>query len=442
VSQGGARLLDIGVMTAPSQVRAPTVVQKLGFGFEPERFLAGAWRRHGDVFTIRVLGDRWTVLADPGAVRELFAHGPEEVDSGAANMVLRPLIGTRSVLLTDGEEHLRRRKLVLPPFHGERMRAYEETMRAMAREQIAAWPLGEPVPALPRANALTFAVILRTVFGVRDEEQVGPLGAALRETLEWIMDMRRVLMIGFLGAERLLAGRALRTRVGAVDREVAAMIAARRGAPDLEEREDILSLLLQARDESGQGLSDGDLRDELVTLLVGGHETTAALIAWALHDLARDPSAQERLASGEEGFADAVVTETLRLHPPAPVALRRLRVPLTIAGRHLPTGATVAPCTLLVHRHPDLYPDPWAFRPDRFLDRRPVAGEWFPFGGSVRRCIGAAFAQFEARIVLEELTSTLRFSPATRRPERMGRRGPVLVPGKGALLVASPATRG
>jgi cytochrome P450 len=420
----------------PNPLREPAVVQKLRFGFDVDRFFGDGRRHHGDVFTVRVLDDPWTVLADPGAVREVFAHGPDELNSGEANMVLRPLVGTRSVLMSDGEEHLRRRKLVLPPFHGERMRAYEATIRAMSAVEIARWPLGEPAPALPRAQALTFAVILRTVFGVRDEEELGALGRVLRETLDWVVDMRRVLLIGFLGAERLLNMRSFQARVEVVDREIEKLIAARRAAPDLAEREDILSLLLQARDESGQGLSDGELRDELVTHLVGGHETTAALIAWALHDLARDAAAQERLATGPDEYADAVVTEALRLHPPAALALRRLRVPLTIAGRRLPAGTTVAPCSLLVHRRADLYPDPWAFRPERFLDRRPIPSEWFPFGGAVRRCIGAAFAQFEARIALEELTHALRFTPARARPERIGRRGPVLVPGRGALLVA------
>jgi cytochrome P450 len=414
------------------------VVQKLRFGFDPEGFFAGGRRQRGDVFTARVLDDgAWIVLGDPGAVKEVFAHGPDELDSGVANLILRPLVGTRSVLLADGEEHLRRRKLVLPPFHGERMRAYEDVMRAMAAEQIADWPLDEPAAALPRAQALTFAVILRTVFGVRNDEGLETLATALRQTLEWIMDMRRVLVIGFLGPERVLSMRSFQTQVEVVDREIGRLIEGRRREDDLDRREDILSLLLQARDESGNGLTDGELRDELVTLLVGGHETTAALIAWALHDLARDPRGQERLASGAEGFAEAVVTEVLRLHPPVPMAVRRLREPLTIAGHELPAGATVAPCTLLVHRRADIYPDPWTFRPDRFLDRRPVPSEWFPFGGSVRRCIGAAFAQFEARIVLEELTRALRFSPAGRHPERVGRRGPVLVPGKGARLVAS-----
>jgi cytochrome P450 family 135 len=424
-------------IATPNEIREPVVLQKLRFGFDVDRFFNGARRRYGDVFTVRFLDDPWTVLADPGAVKEVFAHGPDELDSGVANLILRPLIGTRSVLLADGEEHLRRRKLVLPPFHGERLRAYEGTIRALAEAEIARWPLDRPAAALPRAQALTFAVILRTVFGVREEDQLGTLGNVLRKTLDWVVADRHLLMIGFLGPERLLAMRSFQTRVEAVDREIAKLIAARRAAPDLAEREDILSLLLGARDEAGNGLSDGELRDELVTLLVGGHETTAALIAWALHDLARDPATQDRLATGPAEFADAVVTETLRLHPPAPVALRRLRVPLTIAGRRLPAGATVAPCSLLVHRRADLYPDPWTFRPERFLDRRPVPSEWFPFGGAVRRCIGAAFAQFEARIVLEELTRALRFTPAASRPERIGRRGPVLVPGKGARLIAA-----
>jgi cytochrome P450 family 135 len=424
----------MAVLAEPSY---PALVQKLLFGFDPERFYVGTWRRRGDVFTVRVVDEPWTVLGDPGAVREVFAHGTDEVDAGVANRILRPLIGTRSVLLSDGAEHLRRRKLVLPPFHGERMRAYEATMRAMAAEQIAAWPLGEPAAVLPRAQALTFAVILRTVFGLGEAEELGTLGTTLRATLDWIVDMRRVLMIGFLGPERVMGMRYLRAQVEIVDREVARLIAARRAAPDLERREDILSLLLQARDEDGEGFSDAELRDELVTLLVGGHETTAALIAWALHDLARDPGSQERVAAGADGFAEAAVTEALRLHPPAPIVLRKLREPLTIAGHRLPAGATVAPSTLIVHRRLDLYPDPWRFRPERFLDRRPVPSEWFPFGGAVRRCIGAAFAQFEARVVLDELTRALRFSPALRRPERIGRRGPVLVPAKGALLVAN-----
>lgn len=374
-------------------------------------------------------------MADPGAVKEVFAQGPEEVNSGEANLALRPLIGTRNVLMLDGTEHLRRRKLVLPPFHGERMRAYESTIRTMAAAEIERWPLGEPAPALPRMQRLTFEVILRCVFGVKEE--ASGLATSMRRTLNWVTDMRRVLIIGFLGPERVLGMRRFRDQVEEVDRELEALIDRRRAAEDLAERADILSMLLLARDESGQALSAGELRDELVTLMVAGHETTAALIAWALHELARAPAAQDRLATDPDEYREAVVTETLRLRPPVSILLRKLREPLTIAGRRLPAGATVAPSTLLVHRRADLYPEPHAFRPERFLDRRPAASEWFPFGGSVRRCVGAAFARFEAQIVLEELTRALRFTPAGGRPERTGRRGPILVPGRGARLIAA-----
>jgi cytochrome P450 family 135 len=208
-----------------------------------------------------------------------------------------------------------------------------------------------------------------------------------------------------------------------------AEIARRRQAPDLADRQDILSLLLRARHEDGGALSDRELRDELMTLLVAGHETTAALLSWALTEVARDPQAQARLASGEQGLAEAAITETLRLHPPVPLgSLRRLRHPMTIAGWQLPAGATVASCSLLIHRRPDLYEQPTTWRADRFLSTRPPAGAWIPFGGDVRRCVGAAFAQFEARTILDEVTRTLELRPAGRPSRRVGRRGIVLVP--------------
>jgi cytochrome P450 len=416
-------------------------LQTLRYGFDPEGFFAAGRRRYGDVFTARVLAETWVVLSDPGAVQEVFAQGPEQVNSGEANFALRPLIGTRNVLLLDGPEHLARRKLVLPPFHGDRMRAYESTIRAAIAAEIAAWPLDEPAAVLPRMQALTFSVIMSSVFGLGEGERLQVLGTALRQMLAWVTDMRRALFFATFGPERLMRLPGFRRQVEVVEREIEAEIAQRRSATDLGAREDILSLLLQARDEEGRGLTDAELRDELVTLLVAGHETTATLIAWAAHELAREPDSQQRLAAeaaaGESAFADAALSETLRLRPPIPVVLRRLREPLRIAGHELPAGTTVAPCTLLVHRRPDLYPDPWRFRPERFLDHRPSAGEWFPFGGAVRRCVGAAFARFEARIVLGELFGALRFEPDRRRPEPVGRRGPVLVPARGACVLAT-----
>jgi len=412
------------------------LLDTLRFTLDPEGYFATAHRRYGDVFTLRLLGQEWVGIAHQDAVREVFSHGPEQVDSGAANQALSPALGTRNLLLLDGEEHLHRRRIVLPPFHGERMRAYEQTIRAAAAEQIAGWPLGEPVAALPRMQALTFAVIVRCVFGVQEDERVSQLGGALQDMLSWLTDMRRVLFFFLIGPQRLDRVPAFRRQLQRVDREILAEIARRRAQDDLGEREDILSLLIQATDEHGERLSDAELRDELMTLLTAGHETTATLLSWAIHDLARDPVSQDRLAAEGGAFTDAVVTETLRLHPPTGGVVRRLREPLTIAGYELPRGVDVLPITLLVHRRADLYPRPWRFDPTRFLETRPPAGGWFPFGGSVRRCIGASFAQFEAKIVLEELIGALRLRPVERRPERTSRRAIVLVPSKGARVLA------
>jgi cytochrome P450 len=417
-------------------IQVPVLLQTLRFTLDPEGYFAAAHRRYGDVFTMRVLGQRWVVVAHPDAVKEVLALGPEQVNSGESNQTLAPVIGRRNVLLLDGEEHLHRRRIVLPAFHGERMRAYEEVIREAVRHDIAGWPLGEPVAALPRMQALTFTVIMRCVFGVDGGERMGPLGNALRDMIAWVTDMRRVLFFFLVGSERLNSLRSFRRQLARVDREILAEISRRRAMGDLREREDILSLLIQATDEDGEQLSDGELRDELMTLLIAGHETTATLLSWAIHDLARDPAGQDRLSEEGGAFCDAVINETLRLHPPTGAVVRSLREPLTIAGYDLPAGTSVLPATLLVHRRADLYPEPWAFRPTRFLDTRPPAGGWFPFGGSVRRCIGASFAQFEAKIVLEELTGVLRLRPVEQRPERTGRRAVVLIPANGARVIA------
>jgi cytochrome P450 len=422
----------------PPGPRAPRAWQTIRYGLDPDGFFASARQAFGDVFTVRVMGETWVVLAHPDAVREVFAHGPEDVDSGVANRSLRPVLGTRNLLLLDGDEHLRRRRIVLPPFHGERMRAYEGLIRAATRREVAAWPLGDAAPTLPRMQAITFGVVLRAVFGVQEGPRLERMARVLRRFVAWTTDPRRGLVFAFLGPDRLMRLPAYRRQHEELDRELLGEIATRRRAPDLAEREDILSLLVQARDEDGAPLSDRELRDELVTLLVAGHETTAAALSWALAELARDARAQARVAAGEPGLAEAVVAETLRLHPPVPLGgVRRLRRPLTIAGRDLPAGATVTPCALLVHRRADVYPAPDAWRADRFLGTRPPAGAWIPFGGGVRRCVGAAFAQFEARIVLDELVGALELRPAGPQPRRTGRRGIVLVPRRGGPVVAT-----
>jgi cytochrome P450 len=424
-------------MALPPGPRSPVAVQTLHYGLAPYAYFEAAHRAYGDVFTVRPMGETWVILAHPEGVKELYTHGPDELDSGVANMALRPLLGTRNVLLLDGPEHLRRRKLVLPPLHGERMREYEDVIRDATRRELATWPLGRPEPTLARMHAITLRVVLRAVFGVEEGPGLERLGTLLRRLTSWTTDMRRALVFGFLGPDRLMGLEGFRRQAAAVDTELYAEIARRREAADLGERADILSLLLQARDEDGEGLSDGELRDELMTLLVAGHETTAAALSWALGELARQPAAQARVAAGEPGLADAAVTETLRLHPPVPLgSLRRLRRPLSIAGWDLPAGATVASCSLLVHRRPDVYERPTEWRVDRFLGTRPPAGAWLPFGGGVRRCVGAAFAQFEARTVLDELLRARDLRPASAPSRGTARRGIVIVPRRGGPVVA------
>jgi cytochrome P450 family 135 len=422
----------------PAGPRRPAALQSAEYGLDPFGFFGRAWRRFGDTYTVRVVGEEWVVLCHPDAVREVYGHGPDDLDSGAANLPLRPILGTRNVLLLDGSEHLRRRKLVLPPFHGERMKAYAGIVEEAADRELRGLPGGEPLAALPHMQAITFEVILRAVFGVDDAERLGRLPAALRRLLSWTTNWRRVFVFTFLGPERVMALPGFRRQLAEVDALVMAEIARRREAEDLAEREDVLSLLLGARDEDGEPLDDEELRDELVTLLVAGHETTAALLAWALEELARQPAVQDRLAA-EDGFADAVVAETLRLRPPVPLgSLRRLRRPLRLAGRDLPAGATVASCAVVIHRRPDLYERPESFVPERFLETKPAAGAFLPFGGGVRRCVGAAFAQFEARLVLEAVARRFVLRPAGRPPRGVGRRGIVLVPRRGGRVVVTP----
>jgi cytochrome P450 len=421
----------------PPGPRWPRPAQTLRFGLDPYGLFESAHRAFGDVFTLRAMAETWVILAHPDAVRELYRHGPDELDSGVANMSLRPLLGTQNVLLLDGEEHLRRRKLVLPPFHGERMLAYEDLIREATRRELADWTLGVPMPTLPRMHAITLRVVLRAVLGLQEGERLDRLASSLRRLMTWTTDPRRALVFGFLGPDRLVRLAGFRRQLAEVDGQLLTEIASRREAADLGDREDILSLLLRARHDDGEALSDRELCDELMTLLVAGHETTAAALSWALTEVARDPQAQARLADGEPGLAEAAITETLRLHPPVPLgSLRRLRGPMTIAGWQLPAGATVASCSLLVHRRPDVYAHPTEWQVDRFLATRPPAGAWLPFGGGVRRCVGAAFAQFEARTVLDELMRALELRSAGTSSRRTGRRGIVIVPPRGGRVVA------
>jgi cytochrome P450 len=407
------------------------------------RLMHDLQRRYGDVFTVRIAQEgTWVLLADPEHVKQVFTGDPQVFHAGEANTILLPLVGDHSVLLLDDAPHLRQRKLLLPPFHGKRMERYGELMRDIAETEIDSWPRGEPMKLQPRMQALTLEVIIRAVMGVNEESRLNKLRAALRELLDNVMDPRSAVLITALGPRRFRKLPLVRWALAPTDRLLYEEIGRRRADPGLEGREDILSLLLQARDEDGNPMTDKELRDELVTLLVAGHETTATALSWAAERLVRHPDKLERLqreiAAGEDGYLDAVIKETLRLRPVIPLVVRMLTEPVEIGGHLLPAGVRVAPCIYLVHRREDVYPEPHAFRPERFEEAQPGTYTWIPFGGGIRRCLGASFAMFEMKQVLIALAGRIGdVGDLPGASERVRRRQITWAPSRGGEVVAA-----
>lgn len=419
-------------------------LQTLGWITRPKPLLRRAHAKYGDVFSLRFRSDATLViLADPADVKQVFQGSPDVYRAGEGNAILGPILGPASLLLLDGQEHLRQRKLLLPPFHGERMQRYREIMREAAEHEIAQWPAGEPVQVARRMQEVTLEVIMRAVFGVSEPGELDHLRRVLLELLEWTVKPSRFARLALSGTEKIERYQPFQRVLRPVDEALLATIAERRRAPDLDAREDILSLLLGARDEHGDGLSDRELRDELMTLLLAGHETTATALGWAVERLVRHPEALELAVrdarDGDGAYLDAVAKETLRLRPVIPLVARKLAEPVTIHGYDLPAGTIVNPSIYLVHHRPDVYPEPDAFRPERFLETKPGTYTWLPFGGGVRRCIGASFALFEMQVVLGELLRSVELRPTRDGFEPTRRRAITLVPGRGAEAIASPA---
>jgi cytochrome P450 len=426
--------------TLPPGPATSRLLQTVRWMYRPGPMLEDCRRRYGDMFTLRIAHEgNWVFLADPDAIKQVFTGDPRVLHAGEANVVVLPLLGHHSLLLLDEATHMSQRKLMLPPFHGERMRGYEQVMAEVAAEEIDGWPAGEPYAVRPAMQRITLEVIIRTVFGVQDDERRRRLRATLGNALEWGSDPRRMAMLAMLGPQRVARSSMFRSVRQPADELIYAEIRERRGAPDLAQRDDVLSMLLQARHEDGSEMSDEELRDQLMTLLVAGHETTASSLAWAVERLVRNPRVLARLrdevAAGEDEYVDAVCKETLRLRPILALVLRRLTEPMEIGGRLLPAGANIAPCIYLVHRRADIYPEPYAFRPERFIEQPAGTYTWIPFGGGVRRCLGASFAQFEMRVVLRELVRRLELRTADERPERVTRRAITLVPERGGEVV-------
>jgi cytochrome P450 family 135 len=431
----GAAGGDSGAGELPPGPRAPALWQTLAWMSRPGAFLQGVHRRFGDPATIRTY---WTeepmvLFSGPDAVREVFALPAAIAPAGQSWEFLRPFAGPHSILLIDGDEHLRERRLLQKPFHGEEMRALGPLIGELARAELATWR--GPVNTLERMRALTLEIMLRVVFGARDDREFAQLHAAVEEALAGVRSLPRVLAMAVVMKDlgpRSPWGR-FRLAVERFDALLYDLLARRRDEPD--DGASVLSMLLSQRDEDGNPPTDQHLRDQLVALLMGGHDSSAASLAWAFERLARSPRVHARLREGDPAFLDAVVKEMLRVRPALTIAPRLLLEPARIAGRTIPAGVQVAACLWLAMRREDLWPEAAAFRPERWLDGSPHHSlSWIPYGGGVRRCAGAPFAELEMREVLRA-AAALDFRPARPVPERARRSMLVVVPDRGGEIV-------
>ena len=436
-------LRDGATAALPPGPRLPMAVQTALWVLAPVRFIDWCRDHYGEIFTVNLPFNGHVVqLCDPDAIRSVFTAPPADAHAGEVNAVLQPLVGRNSVLLLDGPDHLRQRRLMLPAFHGERMQRYAEMIAEVTEREVRTWPVGQAFALRPSMQRITLEVILRAVFGADDGDQL----SGLRRLISELVDLRHSQIAFLPGFRRDLGprspwGRFLRNRERA-DSAIYSLIAARRADADAGvERDDILSMLLQARDENGESMTDAELRDELMTLLLAGHETTATTLAWffdlMLHHGEILDRLETELASGSTAYLDAAVRETMRMRPVVPVIGRRLRAPLQVGPWRLPAGVAVSPNIVGTHRNPRVYPEPERFAPERFLDQRTDAFSWLPFGGGIRRCLGATFATFEMRIVVPAVLRHARLRPVAQECEPMVRRAVTLVPRHGVRVVAT-----
>ena len=406
----------------PPGPAAPAAAQTVEWIVRPTDLLRRSAARHGEPFTLRTLwADAPMVLvSDPETIRRVYAAPDGVLRGGASSTVLEPFAGPSSILVTSGAPHLRRRRAVLPAFHGARMEAHRAEIAALAEAEVAAWPSGTPLRTLPRMQSLTLDIILRVVLGGEDP----PLRAAIRDALDMTTSIPRLITLS-LAPRGTPPWRPFTRAVDRVDALLRAAIADRRTRPGTAVIDELIA----------GGADDDELRDQVVTLLAAGHETTAGSLAWACERLARHPEVVARLREDEPGYLDATVKEVLRVRPVLSITPRKVVAPFEAGGWTLPPGVHVTPCPYLAHRRPEQWPEPTRFRPERFLDGAPEPFTWLPFGGGVRRCAGAAFATMELHEVLRAVVRRFDLRPDRPEGERMRRRGVTLTPARGGRVV-------
>ncbi len=429
----------------PPVVPLPRAVQMLRFNQRQIQYVFGARRRLGDVFRMRTaLPGGPVITSHPDHVRSLFTAKPEQAPSLTGESPLRPILGPSSVLTAVGPRHMRQRKLLLPPFHGEAIERYTAMIAEVAEREVDSWPLNRPFALAPRMQAITLDVIMAGIFGIEGRPERGTpeywmrvavkrLVAASTSPLGQVGELMNLTREEPVGVVRL--------GIELLDRPTYAVIAARRRDDHLEERRDILSLLLQARTEEGETMDDKEVRDELLTLVLAGHETTANSLAWTWERLVRNPAAHEALreavrnGEGAEEQVEATIVESMRSRPVVPMIGRRVMVPWQLGPYAVSADTPVTMSILLVHHREDLYPEPFEFRPERWLGRKPGTYEWIPFGGGIRRCLGAALAMAEMRVVLEATARRLDLEAAEPEPERALHRNVTMIPARGGRVV-------
>jgi cytochrome P450 len=424
----------------PPGPRTPPLLQTIGWWSRPTAYLERCRARYGRRFTIRLLGQSpFVVLSDPQEIKELFLAPPDVLHPGEGAEILEPVVGPHSVILLDENPHLEQRKLLLGAFHGESMQRLSGLMSELAEREVASWARDETIALHPRLQELTLEIILRAVFGLERGAQL----ETLRELLTEILSFGESPVSLLPGAQRLLRGRGPFARLQRAQARADELIF---GLIDERRRqdaggEDVLALLLEARHEDGSPMSQAEMRDELMTALVAGHETTASQLAWAFERLARESATQARLrdelqTSSDEAFLTATIQEIMRLRPVLTNAEPRVvKQPIEIGGVRYGPGVVLFASAYLLHRDPAIYPDPRAFRPERFIDRPPGTYTWIPFGGGRRRCLGASFALLEMKIVLRAVLERCELRPAGDRVEAVRRRGITISPARASQVI-------
>jgi cytochrome P450 len=429
----------------PPAVPGPRPLLLLRFTERQIELVFRARRELGEVFAIDAgISGGIVVTCHPDHVRSLFTAGPELVPSLTAESPLRPIVGAASVLTANGARHLRQRRLLLPSFHGEAVDRYTEMIEHVAERELDRWPVGRPFPLAPRMQAITLEVIMSGIFGIEGAPERGTDEHRLYATIKHLTAASTSPMAKL--GELMNFGRSepvgfLRTGVSLLDRATYPVIAARRTEADVSERADILSMLLSARTDDGEPLTNREVRDELLTLVLAGFETTANSLAWTWERLLRTPEAHEWLVDAVRrddrpgAHIEAAITEGMRCRPVIPIIGRRVSVPWRLGDYVVPEGSAISISILLLHHREDLYPDPFAFRPQRWLDRKPGTYEWIPFGGGTRRCLGATLAMAEQRVVMSAMARRLDLEPDRAEPEHAQHRNVTMIPQRGAQAV-------